>query len=121
MIENLTTASLEARVEGLEGEIRWWRRTAIGLVGLGMLAGSLAFRRPQPSPGPLEASALTLRNDSGTSVILSVRASGDLEARFSHGISLRTPYQRSAGFVLVNPVGETVARLGDPTVRPLGP
>lgn len=120
MVANRRTASLDARLDALEREVRSWRRLALGGLALAALGASLAFQQPRVSPVPLEASALTLRNDSGSSVVLSVRASGDLEARFIRGISLAAPDPGSASLILVNPLGQTVARLGELSVRPLG-
>ena len=68
----------------------------------------------------LDAASLTLRNAWGRNVTLSLRPSGDLEARF--GRASGSPPQGSgvAGLVVVNADGREVARLGEPTSRQLG-
>jgi hypothetical protein len=83
------------------------------------IAGTVGFQ--QRAPGPLEASSLTLRAPRGAAVTLSLRPSGDLEARFGRNAD---PTPRGAGgnaFVLVNPDGREVLRLGEPSARQLAP
>ena len=114
-----SSASLEARLALLERQVKWWRLAAIGLVGALVLGGVTAFQQPG-SAAKLEATSLTLRNAWGGSVTLSLRASGDLEARFSRasGSSPQTPGK--AGLVVVNADGREIARLGEPTSQQLG-
>ena len=114
-----SVASIEARLALLERQVKWWRLAAAAMVAILVVGGVTAFQQPG-SIGKLEATSLTLRNSWGASVTLSLRSSGDLEARFSRASG--TPSQASgvAGIVLVSPDGREVARLGEPTSRQLG-
>jgi hypothetical protein len=110
-------ASVEARLARLERQVKWWRFTAIGLVAALVLGGVTAFQQPGSK---LDATSLTLRNAWGGSVTLSLRSSGDLEARFSRASGSPPQGLGVAGLVLVNAEGREVARLGEPTSRQLG-
>ena len=114
-----SAASIEARLARLERQVKWWRFAAIGLVVALVLGGVTAFQQPNGA-AKLDAASLTLRNAWGRNVTLSLRPSGDLEARF--GRASGSPPQGSgvAGLVVVNADGREVARLGEPTSRQLG-
>jgi hypothetical protein len=112
-------ASIEARLALLERRVKWRRLAMIGLVSVLVLGGVTAFQQPG-GVGKLEATTLTLRNAWGGSVTLSLRSSGDLEARFSRASGPPSQGSGVAGIVLVNPDGREVARLGEPTSRQLG-
>jgi hypothetical protein len=112
-------SSSEARLAILERQVKWWRLIAVGLVAALVLGGVTAFQQPSGA-GKLEATSLTLRNARGGSVTLSLRSSGDLEARFSRASGSPPQGSAVAGLVLVNADGREVARLGEPTSRQLG-
>ena len=110
--------AIGARLDALERQITWWRRAAICSVFVLAIGGTMAFR--QLAPGPIEATSLTLRAARGT-VTLSLRPSGDLEARFSRSAENPPPLGAGSGLVLVNPDGREVMRIGAPTARQLAP
>jgi len=112
-------SSIEARLALLERQMKWWRLAAISLAGALVLGGVTAFQQPGGA-AKLEATSLTLRNAWGGSVTLSLRSSGDLEARFSRLPGAIPQGFGAAGIVLVNADGREVARLGEPTSRQLG-
>ena len=112
------TDGIEARLDALERQITWWRRAALGAVSVLAIGGTMAFR--QLAPGPIEASSLTLRAARGA-VTLSLRPSGELEARFSRSADNSPPIGGGSGMVLVNPDGREVMRIGAPTARQLAP
>ena len=111
--------SIEERLALLERQVKWWRLAAVALVAVLVLGGVTAFQQPGGAVN-LEATSLTLRNSWGGSVTLSLRSSGDLEARFSRASG--TPQQAlgKAGLVVVSADGREVARLGEPMSRQLG-
>jgi hypothetical protein len=111
--------SIEARLALLERQVMWWRLAAIGMVVALVLGGVTAFQQPGGA-AKLEATSLTLRNAWGGSVTLSLRSSGDLEARFSRASGSPPQGYGVAGIVLLNADGREVARLGEPTSRQLG-
>jgi len=111
--------STEARLATLERQVKWWRVATLGTLAALVLGGATAFRQPG-AVGPLEATSLVLRNADGTSVTLSLRPLGDLEARFGQASGGSLPEVRVAGLVLVNAAGREVGRLGEPTMRRLG-
>jgi hypothetical protein len=111
--------SIEARLALLERQVKWWRLAAVGMVAALVLGGVTAFQQPGGA-AKLEATSLTLRNAWGGSVTLSLRPSGDLEARFSRASGSPPQGHGVAGIVLVNADGREVARLGEPTSRQLG-
>jgi hypothetical protein len=111
-------SSSEARLAILERQVKWWRLVTVGLVAALVLGGLTAFQ--QPGAGKLEATSLTLHNASGGRVTLSLRSSGDLEARFSRATGSPLKGLAVAGLVVVNADGREVARLGEPTSRQLG-
>jgi hypothetical protein len=115
--ENLSP-SVEARLDALERQVGRWRATA-GMMLVLAIGGTMAFR--QLVPGPLEASSLTLRGQRGASVTLSVRSSGDLEARFSRSSNPAPHLPGGIGLVLVDPAGREVLRMGDASPRQLAP
>jgi hypothetical protein len=110
---------IEARLAILERQLKWWRLGAVGALVALVLGGVTAFQQPG-GIGKLDATSLTLRNARGASVTLSLRSSGDLEARFSRAAGSAVPELSVAGLVLVNADGREVARLGEPTSRQLG-
>jgi hypothetical protein len=114
-----SSASIEARLALLERQMNWWRFAAIGLVAALVLGGVTAFQQPNAA-AKLEATSLTLRNSWGGSVTLSLRSSGDLEARFNRASGSAPRSFGVAGIVVVNADGREVARLGEPTSRQLG-
>jgi len=109
----------EARLDALERQVTVWRRAAIGAVFVLAIGGSMAFR--QLAPAPLEATSLILRGVRGAAVTLSLRPSGELEARFSRSAENAPPMAEASGLVLVNPDGREVMRIGAPTARQLAP
>jgi hypothetical protein len=111
--------SIEARLALLERQVKWWRLAAIGMVVALGLGGVTAFQQPGGA-AKLEATSLTLRNASRGSVTLSLRSSGDLEARFRRAAGTAAQGYGVAGIVLGNADGREVARLGEPTSRQLG-
>lgn len=130
MVKDALPAAVELRLVSLERELGWWRRAAGAAIVLLAAVGTMAFR--QLAPGALEASSVTIRAPQGNAVTLSVRPSGDLEARFSGargaGARSSTPYgdvdigrPGASGLAFVNPAGREVLRIGDPAVRQLAP
>ena len=112
--------SIEARLTLLERQVKWWRFAAVSLVFTLVLGGVTAFQLPGTA-GKIEATSLTLRNSPwGGSVTLSLRSSGDLEARFTRASGSPQQGAGVAGIALVNADGREVARLGEPTSRQLG-
>jgi hypothetical protein len=109
---------VDARLDALERQVTWWRRAAIGAVFVLAIGGTMAFRKL--APGPLEATSLTLRAAQGA-VTLSLRPSGDLEARFSRSAGGAPQIGAGSALVLVNPDGREVIRIGAPTARQLAP
>ena len=119
MLNEPLSPSVDARLKALEHQVTWWRRAAIGALFVLGIGGTVAFQRV--APGPLEASSLTLRAPQGAAVTLSLRSSGDLEARFS---GTADPAQRAlgrGGFALVDPAGREVLRIGEFAPRQLAP
>jgi hypothetical protein len=113
-------SSTEARLASLERQVKWWRLAAVGLVAALVLGSVTAFQQPGTT-GKLEAASLTLRNSWGGSVTLSLRPSGDLEARFSRASGTAPQaWVGKAGLVVVKADGREVARLGEPTSQQLG-
>lgn len=123
-------AAVEIRLVSLERELGWWRRAAGAAIVVLAAGGTMAFR--QMAPGALEASSVTIRAPQGNAVTLSVRPSGDLEARFSGAsgvdarsstafgdVGIRRP--GASGLAFVSPSGREVLRIGDPAVRQLTP
>ena len=119
MIDAKVSPSVEVRLGALERQVAWWRRAAVGMLFVLAMAGTMAFQRL--APGPLEASSLTLRAPRGAAVTLSLRPWGDLEARFSRSVDPTPRGPSGSAFVLVNPDGREVLRLGDPSARQLAP
>jgi hypothetical protein len=119
MKKSTTAASLDHRVAALEHQVVVWRRAAACALVLLALGGTMAFR--QLAPGPIEASSLTLHGQRGTAVTLSLRPSGDLEARFKNGTEPAPLMRGGSGFSIVNPEGREVLRLGSPSARQLAP
>jgi len=115
--ENLSL-SVEARLHVLESQVAWWRRAAVCALFVLAISGTMAFR--QLAPGPLEATSLTLRAPRGA-VTLSLRPSGDLEARFSRSADPVPRGQGGGAFVLVSPDGRELLRIGEPSARQLAP
>lgn len=111
--------SIEARLAMLERRLVLWRRLAVCIAILLGLAGGLGFRRL--APGPLEASSLTFVGTRGNTVTLSLRPSGELEARFGQRAQSAMPLPVAAGLVLVSPRGRELVRLGEPSARQLAP
>jgi hypothetical protein len=109
---------VEARLDALERQVTVWRRAAIGAVFVLAIGGTVAFR--QLAPVPLEATSLTLRAARGA-VTLSLRPSGDLEARFSRSADNASLVGAGSALVLVNPDGREVIRIGAPSARQLAP
>jgi hypothetical protein len=126
MKEDCLSVAVEARLTSLERELTYWRGAAgLALVALAA-AGTMAFRHG--APGALEASSLTIMASQGNAVTLSVRSSGELEARFSGTRSVTSGLgdsgarqNVSAGLAIVNPSGREVIRIGDPATRQLAP
>jgi hypothetical protein len=113
------STSVESRLTTLERQVAWWRLATVCALGLLALGGTMALRRPVP--GPLETNSLTLLTARGRSVTLSLRPSGELEARFGRGSASEALGVRGTGLVLVDPQGRDVARLGEPSARQLTP
>src|SRR4051812_29763373 len=111
--------SVEARLESLERQIARWRRAALCTVFVLAIGGTMAFRHLVP--GPLEASSLTLRGSRGAAVTLSLRPSGDLEARFTRSADPVPRGPGGNGFALVSPDGREVLRIGEVSARQLSP
>ena len=119
MTEPAASPSLDARVASLERQLVRWRRLALATASLLLLAAVLGFHRA--APGPLEGTRLTLHNERGMTVTLSLRPTGELEARFRQGAESPTPNAPSGALVIVSPQGREIVRLGEPTARPLSP
>jgi hypothetical protein len=119
MSTSIPSHSIESRLANLERQLVLWRRLAIGALGMILLTGGLAFRRA--APGPLEGTSLTLLGARGSAVVLSLRPSGELEARFRQGAENASLEHVSSSLVLVGPHGREVVRIGHPTARQLAP
>lgn len=119
MIDERLSPPVAARLEALERQAAWWRRATVCALFVLAIGGTMAFRRL--TPGPLEATSLTLRAPRGAAVTLSLGTSGDLEAHFAGGADATLHGPRGNGLVLVNPEGREVVRIGEPFVRQVAP
>jgi hypothetical protein len=119
MLDQKPVPAVEARLSVLERQVAWWRRATVAALLVLALGGTLAFQ--QGVPGPVEASSVTLRAARGAAVTLSLRPSGELEARFSGSVQAMPRGQAGSAFVLVDPGGREVLRLGGPSARQLAP
>jgi len=119
MIDEKLSPTVEVRLSALERQVAWWQRATVATLFVLAIGGTMAFQ--QLAPRPLEASSLTLRAPRGAAVTLSLRPSGDLEARFSRSADTAPRGPGGSSFVLVNPDGREVLRLGEPSARQLAP
>ena len=110
--------SVDDRLEALERQVAMWRRATVCTLSVLAVGGMMAFR--QLAAPALAASSLTLRTAHST-VTLSLRASGDLEARFSRDDDNGPRPVGGSGLALVNPSGREVLRIGDVSARQLAP
>lgn len=113
--------NLVHRVARLERSARRWRRAAMGVMTLAVLAGLLAFRGAA-APRSIDADRLILHDSTGWDrvVELSIGAGGELQVDFKPDTGrMRLPRTSSAALVLVDRWGKEVARLGTPVTRRL--
>jgi hypothetical protein len=119
MTDPANSPSLDARLTTLERQLVLWRRLALGALGVLGLAAVLGFQRP--APGPLEGSSLTLQGVRGGVVTLSLRPTGELEARFTQGPGSAASHTDAGALVIVSRQGREIVRLGEPSARQLAP
>ena len=113
-------ALIPARLAKLEREAKRWRIAAVVMTLLLGATALTAFQFQAAPSKPVDAESLTLHGARGTSVTLSLNASGELEAQFERGTS-GPQVSRGGALVLLDADGRPVARLGPPVARQLRP